>query len=428
MMIYIFLTALSFFLLFEIIIRKNLISPSIILISSFLLAGIIMFINRTDWDLELSFKFVLYVMTAILSFIFSGIIFRVIFDRMAHNVVQPTNFTIENISRPRLLLVLASVVFSMLYLLLTIREVGFGGNLPELLQEIYLRNVDNNANNSFLLNQLLIGVTTIAKIVVFQFFLNYFVTNKKTPISYYIFPTVLFFIVVVFSTDRNIFLRYFIYCFVLWILFFVKKDQSKNVNYKIIIRSVIILTITLVLFFLLGRTKNYTSSFQRVVGIYGGSGLYNFNLFLNHFEPNNLEFGERTLLTVRNMLDSFGIIALESPIEYFKEFVSFRSSTGYIYISNIYSALRPYVEDFGYLGVIIFPFIVGTYYELLYYKVKQYNFGFAWVFYALSAYSLVYFAIEEQFFMRIHLGSLYELIWISLLYFYIKKNIVFKIK
>ncbi|WP_261447090.1 hypothetical protein, partial [Streptococcus mitis] len=68
----------------------------------------------------------------------------------------------------------------------------------------------------------------------------------------------------------------------------------KNINFKIIRNSIVFGLIALGTFYIFGQMKGYTSNFQRVVGLYGGSGLYNFNIYLDKFPSVSLQWGSET--------------------------------------------------------------------------------------------------------------------------------------
>ena len=169
------------------------------------------------------------------------------------------------------------------------------------------------------------------------------------------------------------------------------------------------------------------------MGKYGGTGLYNFNLHL--LKDEELTYGKSTFLLLDNTLRSFGIPGDEngdggaSEEILVDEFTKYKSQNGFIYSSNIYSAMRPYADDFGLIGMVIFPGFMGMFFELLYVFAKKYRFGFAWAFYAITVYPVVYFAIAEQFFRRLHLGIVYELGWFTVIYiciYYFGKNRVYR--
>ena len=238
----------------------------------------------------------------------------------------------------------------------------------------------------------------------------------------WLFIAILSFIVLsVFTTDRNILLRYVIYAVCLWILFYKNRiGTTKRKNNRVIIKRVLlILIIVSVAFYGLGKAKRYASNFERMVGTYAGSGLYNFNLTIDTNET--LRYGARTFKSLTKTVNA--LMGNRSNEVSHGTFINFKSSNGYIYSSNIYSALKPYKDDFGYFGVILFPFIWGAFFEFLFYMTKRRTYGFTWIFYAMSVYSILYFSIQEQFFARLHLGRAYEIFWVGFFYF-----IAFKVR
>ena len=191
-------------------------------------------------------------------------------------------------------------------------------------------------------------------------------------------------------------------------------------NLKIIIKVFIMLIIIVLLFFLLGVTKKYTSSFFDQICIYCASGLNNFNIWIKDFND-PLLYGNSTFTTFLGslgvLLSPFGV-ELGGSVEQIDSFISYVTSDGYHYLTNIFSALKPYVEDFGYFGMILFPFILGILYQWLYMQAKRSKCGLFWIIYAMLLYSVIYFPILEQFFRRFHFGFVYELLWISVLYYF----------
>ncbi len=199
----------------------------------------------------------------------------------------------------------------------------------------------------------------------------------------------------------------------------------EKINVQIIKKAFGILIIGVVIFYYLGKLKNYTSNLERVIGLYGGSGLYNFNLFLSNEIGHTYELGKASFSNLFSIFSSLGFTTNVLEKVTFSEPIIFLSSTGFVYASNIYSSLRPYVLDYGYFGVIIMPFILGSLFEILYQLVKKSKYSFSWLFYAMMVYPLIYFTIDEQFFNRIHLGMLYEIFWLFLFYYYTKRKIKF---
>lgn len=426
-MIYILLIAIVALLILELRLRESFAAPSVILLLSFLMAGSLILVNYRNWDVVLHFKFMVYVQTAIISFLLSTHLTRYLYRGIRREKKSLSYY--KRIAKPSLFLMSVVTIAFLIYVVLYLRRNGFSANLTALLSNTYANNVSSNGNSGgFIDNQMLKIVTAIAYISFYQFLLAKYVVKVKGAqiINYYNITVFLF--TAVLSTDRNILLRFFIYGFVLWIMFFLdtKKGYVKNINFKIIRKAIVYGVFAMGLFYLVGQTKGYTSNLQRVIGIYGGSGLYNFNLYIEQL-PKELLWGNATLTPVKLLVET--LLGLSNnPVSIFYDNIAFKSSTGFVYISNIYSAMRPFVQDFGYFGVILFPFILGSTFEFFYGISRTRPYGFAWIYYAYIIYSVAYFSIAEQFFARIHLGSIYEIFWLIVFYLYILRKVQFKVR
>ncbi|WP_449463510.1 O-antigen polymerase [Streptococcus suis] len=429
-MLYILLTSIFLLIILELKLRKNFATPSVLLLLSFLMASLLIFINYKNWDISLSFHFVVYVLTAIISFILSTHLVHS-FLKNSSKIPSLSLQKLQVLSRPRASLMLIMTVAFSIYSILYIRRVGFSLDLTTILSTAYSSNVLNSGySGSFLETQMLKIITGIAYINYYQFLLSKFVVKMNFSQFINFYNIVLFLITATLSTDRNILLRFFIYALVLWILFFfdINKESMRDINFKIIRSLVIYGIVILISLFLAGRIKGYVSDFQRSIGLYGGSGLNNFNLFLNNFNGQELQWGRVTFNSLRVLVQTFLGIEEYSGLAMFDIPIVFKSSTGFVYISNVYSALRPFVLDFGYIGMLLFPAMVGIFFEILFSTAINRKFDFSWIFYSATVYSLIYFSIQEQFFARMHLGSLYEIFWLSIFYLYIKSPIKIKLR
>lgn len=426
-MIYILLLSIILLLIYEVRVRKSFVAPSVLLLLSFLMASLLIFINYFNWDVSLSPKFIFYVISAIISFVTCTHLTRYIFINIRTGKIM-TLQRYKEISSPKFSMEVILVVVFFIYLLLYFRRVGFNLDFTTMLSSAYNENVSNSGNSGGVLEtQLLKMITGIVYISYYQFLLARYVVKSRYSIFTLVLNTTIFLLTAILSTDRNILLRFFIFSIVLWIMFYldINKDYVKNINFKIIKRLIIFGSIVLFVFYFTGRLKGYVSDFNRSISLYGGSGLYNFNIFLNNFSDFQLKMGEETFKSIQVLSNTiFGTITHDS-ISFFDPQIAFKSSTGFVYISNIYSALRPFLIDFGYLGMILFPGFIGIFYESLYSIAMKHKYNFSWIIYSALIYPVVYFSVSEQFFARIHLGSMYEIFWLIVFYQYVKSPIRF---
>lgn len=402
--------------------KKDMISPCFLLCLAFFAFYCVIMLNYVNWNVHIGGKFILYVSTAIISFILGGVILKASTKRysIASNAKTPLYSTAIKYKYPVNILAFISIAFTFLYAYKMFSDAG-GGSLSERLRSIYDNIVINGYSPGFVFNQMLEVVAAIAYVNTFRLMQRIFSRRDRISVLKLLIPIVMFFVIVLVSTDRNIFLRYAIYFACIYVLFFMENKSFKHMNAALIRRVAIMVLVVVVIFFIMGLSKQYSSGIFRSISIYGGSGLYNFNLWLDGVGANTSEVGSATFSTFLRVLeDLLGRIGIHVDIataNRFDEFITFVSPNGYVYGSNIYSALKPFVQDLGYFGVIFFPFILGVFYQWLYIRAKKYKYTFSWVIYCMLIYPVVFFPIAEQMFARWTLSFIYELVWLAIVFF-----------
>ncbi len=408
--------------------KRDLVSPLFLLCLILLVSFLIVLSNYSNWEVKINGYFVLYLSTAIVCFGLGAALVKAFSPKKVRavnglNKVPVSEFDIPK-KYPAWLLLFISLVLGSIYIYKLLSDAGTAASFSEKLRKIYDSIVHDDYSPGFIFNQMREIVTAIAYVGTYRLLIRIYKGRKdKTSIIALGLTILMLFAVALVTSDRNIFLRYAIFFVCLYVIFFYQNNKGKNSNFKIVARVVVIALIAFIIFFLFGKLKQYSSNINRVIGIYGGSGLYNFNLWIEDFdEP--LTYGSSTFATflnsVKSIFGSFGfdIEGIEIA-DRFDKFITFSSSNGYVYSSNIYSALKPFVQDFGYFGVMFFPFITGCFYQWLYLKMKNSNYGFAWLAYSMLIYPVIFYPIADQLFGRFNLGFVYEIVWLSIFYYLI---------
>ena len=399
--------------------RRDFSSPSFLLSVSFLMTAMIFIWNVDNWELVIYGKTIVYVTSAMVSFSMGTILVRTLTSNNCY--IDNTDYIIRHIQgRSFWIFAFVSIICTVIYIANNFHGLSSLSsliNISQLLNTAYITATSTNESN-ILMNQMKEIPVAVAYV---STYILVFSKNKQISVkkSGLVISIMSFAILSIMTTDRNIFLRYIIYAVCIWILFYKSKENisTRRKNRTIVKRVIIILIIAAVAFWGLGKAKQYTSNFERAIGIYAGSGLYNFNLTINDEQP--LQHGISTFDSLLNAINA--ILGNRSNNVVHGTFINYRSSNGYVYSSNIYSALKPYVNDFGYFGVVLFPFIIGLFFEILFHMTKRRKFGFTWLFYAMCVYPLLYFSIAEQLFERLHIGRVYEIFWVIFFYFIILK-------
>lgn len=429
LLILIFIILLLMFLNF--INQKDFITPTFLGLLSFLLASVLILLNYDTWKVEINPNFVFIVILAVLSLIFGSYLIRLTRPKLAFitEKYHKKNSKIPNINSklinkyPTTIIFILSIILFILFAVLLIKEVGGlgGAGFSSFLRKIYESKFATEGGH-FVFHQ-------VEKILIAIAYINYFHLlnliffykkkkdkNKKLLLT--IIPILLTFVCIILSTDRNIVLRYFIYALALWILFFQRSPRRtlRKSNRIILFSTAIIVIIMVLAFYALGKMKQYTSNLERMIGIYGGSGLYNFNLYVTDFDGINT-YGLATFKSFLNVFTSFGLLDSKILIEE-PGFITYTGNNGYVYSSNIYSSLQPFYQDFGLIGIFMFIAFIGFFLEYFYQKTYKHKYGFMWMFYSAFVYPTIFLSIADQFYARLHLGIVYELFWLVVFYYF----------
>lgn len=405
---------------------RDLLSPWFLLCLAIFACFTIVLLNYNNWDVKINGVFVIYLSTAIFAFGFGGLIIKLLHPQVysSNNTLIKVSVDDSGIKRkyPVNLFILISFICATLYIWKLLSDAGEVSSFSGKIRFIYDKVVNDNYSPGALYNQMLEIVVAIAYVNTYRLMLR--ITSRKDKLSYIrlIIPIILFIVTVLVSSDRNIFIRYAIYFVFLYVLFFRENYKKKNANAKIVQKVIILVIVMVLVFFLLGKAKQYTSNIVNSISIYAGSGLYDFNLWIQDFNGPNLN-GASTfsvfLNTLQTLFNRIGLSFDIVEVNRIDPFITYTSSNGYVFSSNIYTALKPYVEDFGYFGVILFPLIMGAFYQWLFIKMKRSKYGFAWVAYCMLIYPIIFFPILEQLFRRFHLGFIYELVWLAIFFYFV---------
>lgn len=404
--------------------KRDFISPRFLLCLALFASYCLIMLNYYKWDVNINEKFMLYISSAIVAFITGGFIVKLFTKKPVPEAVcnrkLPLGVTNIRYKYPANFLMIISVMFATVYVLKLLSDAD-GSRLGDRLNSIYVNIVSDGYTPGFIINQMREIVVAITYVSTFRLMQKVFTKHDKISIIKLLIPIIMFLMLVLVSTDRNILLRYAIYFVCLYILFFRENKKCRNVNVAILLRVIIIVVVVAVVFFAMGVAKGYKSDIWRSISIYGGSGLYNFNLWLEKAVTESGSVISATFSTflgvVKDLLGRIGISLDIDTAERFDEFIRFTTSSGYHYDSNIYSAFKPFVQDLGYFGVILFPLIIGAFYQWLYLRARKNKYGFSWVVYCMLIYPVVFYPVAEQLFHRFTLGFVYEIVWLAVVFF-----------
>ena len=382
--------------------KRDILSPWFILSTMFAMCFAFVLFNIDKWDVNYNFKTLIVIITGILSWWIGSLLSKP-FAKLVKNAKTEKDVSISY--KPSMV-ALISLCLMVIYMLLSVKLAdGIDGS--SFFRTIY-ENYSKGGSIGIIGNQILIISEVLAYISVFVILKNLKQNNKVTLFI----PIICYAVIMLFSTDRNTFIRFVIYCICLWIIFFREKNKKYG-NSKIVFRILICVVLFSIVFFLLGKAKSYTAGYFDSISSYLGSGLYALNFYVKDFSGEELTNGSATFRTLASVLTKIGFDIEVAP--QFGKFINYVSNTGEVLSTNVYTAFQRYINDFGLMGCFIIPLCIGFFYEVFYENVKRKK-GIWCVYYAMLIYPIIYYPITEQFFLRMHLGTAYEMIWMNILY------------
>lgn len=217
------------------------------------------------------------------------------------------------------------------------------------------------------------------------------------------------------TTGRTELMYYIIYTLALYLMINAGISAKVRLSIKNICKAVAVVVMFFCAFYLLGflTGKGQISTFEEMISLYVGGSIAALNEYIQNPVYNTTgTFGAHTLFGVFTLLNNFGfdIEILSRPLE----FVEIGTMT-----TNIYTALRRYIQDFGYWGLSFIMLFIGIVFGKVH-KAAITKSDFFVIVYAMSIFVAVEMAIEERFFMTfLTTGFLYKVCIIAILYHFI---------
>ncbi len=161
-----------------------------------------------------------------------------------------------------------------------------------------------------------------------------------------------------------------------------------------------------------------------MVSVYTGMSIPSLDVWLNKAKDIPTVFGEETMYGVTSVLRKLNIIQYLRETVRHLEFVDFGDATG-----NVYTCFRRYINDFGYVGMLLVQTAVGSFYSVFYNNIKRENgFGILLIFYGILMYPLLMQSIDELILSSyLSTSYVYLVIYILVFYFILIKGVKKKV-
>lgn len=418
-MIFILLFLMGLLLFFSYLYERSLLlSPVFIVITVFFGSIFICASNYSIWG-DISVECLVVITSGILAFMIGNV--------LSNKVVFSLKFLLRNdlpkchISSSKTLFIIVFMLIITAYDYYDVLMV-YGGPSDSILEVIAgaRQNLysDNSAmdHNVFVQHGLYI-CRMIAYIYTYVILFETILKNKKVKVLN-IFPILIYLAQVFISTGRTEFI-YIIYAAIVMSYCITMSKDSWGIkhNYKYSKQIIGGTTCFIILFLAISNLRS-TGEFHafRTLSIYGGSSIKALSDYLathglwsdSHF------FGEETMSLYYSILKAFDFTNNSSTPVLELTYIGDQ-------ITNIYTALRRYIHDYGFFGMLLIMFVLGYIYSVAFKKIKTNNIqGLGLITYSFLSYPLIEMSIEERFLSNlITARTIFCLFYLYLLFYFL---------
>ena len=419
MNIYILLASIILLLCLSYIIsNRDIMSPSVLFCSGYLLACFCCLLNVDKWGVNLQWKTCSLIIIGITAFVIGDSFGNVVYSQKHFSTDDMSSMSYIKISTGK---VLAFCLFDILVLVLTMKDIlsisgGWKSSLGLTVGAYRYAYSYTEAKVSSLVVQLIKISKGAAYAFLYIFMNNVYVSKKnkyKSPIIRnvgYALPIMLYVFITLLRGGRiNLVMVLISGLFLLYFFWHRNVGWNRTISMQFTKRIIIAFIIFAVSFYgvreLVGR-QNQLSFFDYITAYLGGS----FEL-LDEYIRDGVK-GANGLETFPGILQSLQKLGFSSVITH--KSLEFRSTSTGIYLGNIYTGLRRYYNDFGYIGVMTVPFLFGGLFRYLYSKIRKAKIvntkiAFLVTIYGSYLFSVISHAMEDHFWIDLGVGLIIEL-------------------
>lgn len=410
------------FILFD----RNILSPSVLAVSMFVLSTFVACLNIETWKFTISAYTVVMIMTSLFALGAGEFIVRLFY--CGWNQKEGIEIPKEPIEISTPLIICVCVVLCLLcvhYVQELLRlAVAAGYRKDEgLLFVAYVRKATLRPEIYGRIDRLAGWSSTIAQIFAYVFL--YSICYNKVYFNkfnfLYLIPVITYLPYTVFSGGRTQFIYIIAFLIVVGGTFYLQKNKWKLKSVLTVIKAGFWgIVFFLCIFIAVGSLKSSTiveTAFS-TISHYTGMSIPSLDDYFLNPRPKGEYFGEHVLFGIYGFLREFNPAIPEFYAPY--DFVEFNGTSG-----NVYTVIRRYHQDFGILGLYGLMFFLGFFYAYFYLLVnKQSCFGLLLYGYIIAP--IVECSIEERFFMSIVSHSKFAVILLLYIVFVFFTNKKFR--
>ncbi|KHO13588.1 hypothetical protein OA78_0349 [Latilactobacillus curvatus] len=416
-MLLILILALFVIIVISFIIDNVILNPVVVMCSGFLVGSISFLASSQRWGIGLSVRTFWITILAIICFSLAIVLCNFLvktFSREGKYEIILINYNLQIITVVTIFLQLFAVIF----LYYSLKKITGSSELSKMISTYRTTLMSDSASDvrlPGLLNQILKVNMASSFVILFAGLYGRIILEKKKIIIYFI-PIIFYAIESLLMGGRLEIIRTFIFIIsVVYFLYCYKNKSVNEANTKALSYSKWIVVILPLFYFIksfIGRTA--IESFGEYILRYLGGPLASFEVFVNRNISYDAPFGQETFTGLYAYLSkkTGDVVPILGWI---------KSPTG-LWVGNVYSGLRRYYYDFGFLGTLVMMTLLGLFFGYLFCNIwkgiKENKLKpFLLILYSFFLYSLVFEFFDDTFFSTaITLGSATQIAIMYIIY------------
>ena len=384
-MIYILLFWILFLLIFSLyVFNFEIMSPSIISTGMFSVAALVAALNKTNWNIELSFKSFVLLSTGVLCMVMTELFVKIFFRKRSictrnHSEIREQPYFLRINRSLTNLIIIFSICSVLIYIRAAISLANgpaqiFGGSIYFRINQFSKRSLELGLEGGISAVYVQLGklVMGFAYIYLYKAINNIIYGEKIKNNLDAILMLLLYSILILFQGTRTPFIDLLFFGVIVSYMKYMQKTNwyiKRTTGRKYIKRVILIGIIAIPIFFILGEyilARRTGNPIWQYVSEYIAGGIQHFDQYIKNPIAKNKYFGEETFAYIYQGLHKLGLSDYTRTIH-----LEYRWANSFIH-GNIYTFFRRPLQDFGIFGMYIFTIIVYSLYCYFYYKKVRY--------------------------------------------------------
>lgn len=442
LLIYLLLViVLLFWLISYIFTKKDILSLPSIFCGTFIISILFAIPNLEKWNFDMGERTFETIFLGIVSFCISFFIIYYLFIIKNKKLKYMEEYTPVHITKKNLyFFIILQVITAFLVYMEISKIAAIYGMTDSLADKIlayrvnYVMEGDMDAKLPSYI-EWLYGFTYFGTyILIYKIACDYY--NKIKVDKKYILIIIIEIMISFLFGNRGFSVNLLIYLSILYYIFYLRKSSWViNINKITIFKIGIFIAVALVLFptlgaYIIGRADEDILNEDMIVyvwdilSIYIGAPLKLLDLYLytDYTEVSSMPLGFSTFQSI------YSWIALKLNIVNWQVAnlgLEFRTDN-FSFLGNVYTTFRPFITDFGFIGVIIFTSIMGVFSAIFYYLIKykkslwnRSNIDYYTIFYGYLFYQILFSFFANRFYNNIFSFNMIKTIILCFVFEYI---------